>query len=59
MEGIPAVVILPFAPSSVKAWTLDNTGSRSREIAIANEGGSAKLSLLPQYQTIWYEIAIK
>ncbi len=58
VEGIKAVVQMPFSPDAVRVWSLDNTGERDREIAVGESGGLAYFEIGPEYETLWYEIAI-
>jgi hypothetical protein len=49
-EGIPATITLNN--SLHRAYALDATGKRAREIAVTD----GKLTVGPQYRTLWYEI---
>ncbi len=60
VEGIPATITLPLPAERVRAWALDERGQRKIAIPIkADPNGNAVLSLGPQWQTLWYEVATR
>ena len=59
VEGVPATVTLPSAPGRTKCHALDPGGNRKREVPVEpGEAGGSKIILKPEYETVWYEIAI-
>lgn len=60
VEGIPVTVTLPAAPGRTKCFALDPGGNRKQEVPVEpGETGGAKITLKPEYETVWYEIAIE
>ena len=58
-EGIPATLALPSKASATKCWALDERGERKAEVPVsAASDGSAIVNIGPEYQTVWYEIAV-
>ena len=57
-EVIPATVDLPVAVERVRAWVLDETGSRTEELAVTAIGEGCRLSIGLPWQTLWYEVEI-
>ena len=59
-EGIPAVVTLPADPARLRCFALDPGGERKKEIPVEkSEGGGSKITLKPEFETVWYEIEIR
>ena len=59
VEGIPAAVTLPSAAGRTRCFALDPGGNRKREVPVEpGEAGGARIILKPEYETVWYEIAI-
>ena len=60
VEGIPATVTLPVDATKVKCFALDPGGNRKQEIPVAKgQGGTSRIVLKPEYETVWYEIDIQ
>jgi hypothetical protein len=60
VEGIPACITLPLPAKSVKAWALDERGKRKTPLPVqGDDRGRARVTLGPQSQTLWYEVAAK
>ena len=60
VEGIPAEITLPADAGRIHCYALDPRGDRTQEIPIQRaDGGKAKISLKPDYKTVWYEIDIQ
>ena len=53
VEGIDLMIKLPTTVE-VKAWSLDNTGAKAREVQLEEEGDYYIVKLGPYYRTIWY-----
>ena len=59
-EGIPATLTLPVSAKDVKCYALDSRGDQKLEVPVAKlKKGKFEISLMPEYQTIWYEIIIQ
>ncbi len=59
VEGIPATVTLPAAPSRTQCFALDSNGNRKKSVPVVPaDGGVAMIVLKPEYETVWYEIEI-
>ena len=59
VEGIPVAVTLPAAPARTKCYALDPGGNRKRDVRVEpGETGGTKITLKPEYETVWYEISI-
>jgi hypothetical protein len=57
VEGIPAMIVLPYAYDKVKVWSLSNTGARVAELAaVTNSNGKAGFAISPASNTLWYEV---
>ena len=54
VEGIKATIRLPVS-GKVHAWALDGRGQRGKEIPVAD----GQLQLVPEHQTLWYEVAVE
>ena len=59
VEGVPATVQLPADPARVRWFALDPAGERKQELPVEAAAGGTRLVLKPEYQTVWYEIAIQ
>ncbi len=59
VEGVPATVQLPAPPTRVRWFALDPAGERKQELPVEAADGGSRLVLKPEYQTVWYEIAIQ
>lgn len=59
VEGVPATVQLPASPARVRWFALDPAGERKQELPVEAAAGGTRLVLKPEYQTVWYEIAIR
>jgi hypothetical protein len=44
---------------SMKAWTLDATGKRRAQVPVAAEQGVLKLTLRPEHEAVYYELALE
>lgn len=58
-EGIPAKLTLKADAAKVKVFALDQTGDRAREVPVDGTATKAYVEIGPQYQTLWYELAIE
>jgi hypothetical protein len=58
IEGISAKIILPYRASAVQAWALDQTGARTRQLAVSSAQTGAQISIAPQDRAVWYEIEV-
>lgn len=58
VEGIPATITLPAAATTVRAWSLDERGSRREEIKVRSSGSNAVIEIGPASRTLWYEVNI-
>lgn len=59
VEGVPAVVTLPSAADRTRCYALDPSGNRKAEVPVEQSGSHSRITLKPEYQTVWYEITIK
>ena len=60
VEGIPATVILPSLYKKTKCYALNPHGDRKKEVPVVKaENGCSKITIKPEYETVWYEIEIK
>ena len=57
-EGIPAVITLPTSPDRTRCFALDERGERKAEIPVETVKGKSRITIGPEYQTVWYEIQI-
>lgn len=57
-EVIPADITLPVDHRRVRVWSLDQTGARIDEIAVASDDSGARFSIGPEHMTLWYEVEI-
>ncbi len=57
-EVIPATVDLPVPAERVRGWALDETGTRTEELAVTPMGADCRLSIGLPWQTLWYEVEI-
>ncbi len=55
VEPIPATITLPTA-GALKAFALDERGQRRAEVPLQGVPGEMKLELLPEHQTLWWEV---
>ncbi|MBI5685431.1 MAG: hypothetical protein HZC54_10140 [Verrucomicrobia bacterium] len=59
VEGVPATIILPSSPAKTKCFALDPSGNRKQSVPVeTNATGASKISLKPEFHTVWYEIEI-
>lgn len=58
-EGIPATLILKVDAAKVTLFALDQAGNRARRIGVSGTATDTRLEIGPQYQTLWYELAIE
>jgi hypothetical protein len=59
-EGIPATISLPVKSNRVTCFSLDTRGNRMEKIPIGKVNKDyTKITIKPQYKTVWYEILIK
>ncbi|NSL56523.1 carbohydrate binding domain-containing protein [Uliginosibacterium aquaticum] len=58
IEGVAARISLPVAANRVRAWALDERGSRREEIRVTGSA-RATLGIGEEWRTLWYEIEIK
>ena len=56
VEGIAATIALPFS-SNAKAWALDERGQRKTEVPLHSADGKTRLEILPDHQTLWWEVS--
>ncbi len=60
VEGIPATITLPADPARTRCFALDPSGNRKKEVPVGKaECGGSKILLAPEYETVWYEIAVQ
>ena len=59
VEGVPAVVTLPSEAARTTCFALDPSGARKKEVPVEKAAGGCKIAIGPQYQTVWYEIAVQ
>jgi hypothetical protein len=57
-EGIPAAVVLPSDPAKTKCYALDPRGDRKTEVPVGKAAGGSRIVIGPEYETVWYEIAV-
>ncbi len=58
-EGIPAAITLPVSAERVTCYILDPKGNRQKTIVVEQAGkDQTRITIKPEYKTIWYEIAI-
>ena len=55
-EGLEATVTIPEKALALKAWALDASGNRMREVPVKNDAKGIAFEMKPEYRTIWYEI---
>ncbi len=58
VEGIPATLTLPSDPAKTSCYALDPRGDRKGEVPVEKAQDGSKIVIGPQYQTVWYEIAV-
>ncbi|HSI11105.1 MAG TPA: hypothetical protein VK961_03635 [Chthoniobacter sp.] len=58
VEGICARIGVPFQ-KGLRAWTLDARGQRVKEIPVKRETGKSEIEILPNHETLWWEIAMQ
>lgn len=58
VEGISARITLPVAASRVRAWALDERGSRREEIKVTGSERAA-LEVGAAWRTLWYEVEVR
>jgi len=56
-EGIP-VTIRMRTGMNLEVWALDNRGGRTSRVEVVSEGDYKVFTIGPEYQTIWYELAL-
>lgn len=59
VEGVPAEVTLPSEASRTTCFALDPGGARKKAVPVEKAAGGCKIAIGPQYQTVWYEIAVQ
>ncbi len=57
VEGIPAVINLPFNYMKVTVWALDASGNHTTVVPVAQAGSGSTFTISRSYQTPWYEIS--
>ena len=58
VEGIPATVTLPGDPAKTACYALDPHGDRKQPVPVEKVAGGCRITIGPQYRTVWYEIEI-
>lgn len=58
VEGVAATVTLPSDPSKTTCFALDSRGERTVSVPVEKAAGGSQIVIGPQYQTVWYEIAV-
>jgi hypothetical protein len=59
VEGVPATITLPATPAKTKCFALDPSGNRKQSVPVETDAaGASRISLKPEFQTVWYEIEI-
>ena len=58
VEGVSAEISLPSDAAKTTCYALDPRGERKGKVPVEKAGRGAKISIGPQYQTVWYEIAV-
>ncbi len=58
VEGIEAVLTLPYPARRLKVWALDAAGHRSTAVKVVEGKDGALLRIGPQYQAVWYEVEV-
>ena len=51
-------VIGELKRTRLKAWALDEAGSRKTPLKIEDVGDASRLRLGPDFKTVWYEVEI-
>lgn len=59
IEVIPAIIDLPFASASTRAWVLNETGQRKSEMTVEDNAGKARLVLPASAASLWYEVVVE
>ena len=59
VEGIPAVVTLPSAAVKTRCYALDERGARKGDVPVESVAGGCRITIGPQYKTVWYELDIR
>ncbi len=57
-EGISAKIRIRSA-GNIEVWALDNRGRRVKQVPVSTEGEYKVFIIRPEYETIWYEVAVK
>jgi len=57
-EGVPAVVTLPSDAAKTACFALDAEGKRKASVPVEKAAGGSRIVIGPQYETVWYEIAV-
>lgn len=58
IEVIPATIDLPFPSAKTKAWSLDETGQRKKQLHVSDNNGKARIVLDGTTATLWYEVDV-
>ena len=58
VEGVNAIIDLPFGPTNITVWALDNRGQRKQSLPVATNSGKAQITIGPNNTSVWYEISI-
>ncbi|MBO3839994.1 MAG: carbohydrate binding domain-containing protein [Thermoproteota archaeon] len=56
-EGIPGTIRIR-TDMDLEVWALDNMGRRTSQVKVVDEGEYKVFKIGPEYQTIWYELAL-
>jgi hypothetical protein len=58
VEGIAATLTFQSPSARVRAWALDNTGKRVKEIGVSMTSTGSSIAIGPEYRALWYEVTI-
>ena len=59
-EGIPLTLELNgLSPERVSVYPLDEAGDRREAVSAESSGTGCRVSLGPQYKTLWYELVVE
>jgi hypothetical protein len=52
-------VTLPSAAVKTRCYALDERGARKGDVPVESVAGGCRITIGPQYKTVWYELDIR
>lgn len=59
VEGIPAEIDLPASAANTSCWALDERGERRARVPVTPIAGGVRLTVGPEWRSVWYEVEIR